>query len=512
MSRIPIVKIIQNFGFLTVSRVLSDLITFVLFVVLSRYFGQEGIGQYAFAMAFAGFFAMFADFGLYGLSVRVMSRATGSIPDAFSRFIALRGFMALVVLVILLASLPFLPFSGASKPIIGVVGTYVILKRLNEGMASLFVAREETHVEAALEISFRTAAALIGTLVVVNGGDLITAVSVLPALAAVQLIATYGVVCSRYGRPCLVPGWTESWQTLREAVPFALSGFSFQIYSRLDILMLGLMLSEAVVGIFSIARRIIDTLLFIPYNAALAITPLACKLYAGQEEDFRILYQRSIGLASLVGLPAAAGVWLIAPGVIRLIFGEAFVESVAVLRLLAVLLLLAFLNRTVGVFLMASNREGTRAKSQGVACGVNLAANLLLIPGFGAVGAAAATLMSDFVVLVLYMTGVKDLVGWPRVSSRLAIGALGVTAFCLPFATLDVSTAIVIPVSILIYAATLLAFAETRQNEVHMLLELLKGLRKIAFPSSSGDDAMTAGSAEREGKSPSGSVAQTQVE
>ena len=70
--------ILDNAGTLTISRIASDLFTFAFFVVLSRIFGQEGIGQYSFAMALTGFFGLFGDFGLYNLSVKEISRGASS--------------------------------------------------------------------------------------------------------------------------------------------------------------------------------------------------------------------------------------------------------------------------------------------------------------------------------------------------------------------------------------------------------------------------------------------------
>ena len=57
-------NIMRNFGFLTVGKTVGDCFTFLMFVIISRAYGQEGIGQYSFAIAFTGFFAIFADFGL----------------------------------------------------------------------------------------------------------------------------------------------------------------------------------------------------------------------------------------------------------------------------------------------------------------------------------------------------------------------------------------------------------------------------------------------------------------
>ena len=84
------VRILQNFGFLTAGKTLGDVFTFFLYVTLSRAFGQEGIGQYAFAMALTGFFAVGASFGLYNFSIKELSRRTGPLGVHYSEIFSLR--------------------------------------------------------------------------------------------------------------------------------------------------------------------------------------------------------------------------------------------------------------------------------------------------------------------------------------------------------------------------------------------------------------------------------------
>ena len=75
--------IFRNFSSLALGKVLGDACTFVFFVVVSREFGREGIGLYSFAIAFTAFFAAFAEFGLYQLTVREVSRRRAEdSPDA----------------------------------------------------------------------------------------------------------------------------------------------------------------------------------------------------------------------------------------------------------------------------------------------------------------------------------------------------------------------------------------------------------------------------------------------
>lgn len=82
--------IFRNFSFLIVGKTLGDVFTFIFFVLLSRAFGQEGIGQYSFAMALAGFFWVFAEFGLYNLSIKEMSRHTGDLGEYYGGIFSLR--------------------------------------------------------------------------------------------------------------------------------------------------------------------------------------------------------------------------------------------------------------------------------------------------------------------------------------------------------------------------------------------------------------------------------------
>ena len=123
-------KIIGNFFFLTTGKTIGDFFTFILFVVISRLFGQEGTGQYSFAVAFTGFFVVFADFGLYGFAIKELSQHIGSFQAEYGRLWILRVTLSLGVLFALVVSSPFLPFSKDTKLIIVIIGVYQLMQRL----------------------------------------------------------------------------------------------------------------------------------------------------------------------------------------------------------------------------------------------------------------------------------------------------------------------------------------------------------------------------------------------
>ncbi len=471
-------KVLRNFSSLTMGKTLGDAFTFLLFIVLSRTFGQDGIGQYSFAMALTCFFSVFAEFGLYNLSVKEISRHTGSPGpgEYYGGIFSLRLILSVVVLGLLLLMITFLSFSRETKLIILLIGVYQIVYTLVDGFVAVLVAREDMHLAGLLEFLLKMFIALGGSAVIMAGGGLVTALATFPSVTFVFLLVVYGIVYKKYGRVRLVMSWSYLIHTLRKAVPYAITEIMLRISTRIDVVFLGFILGAAAAGVYNAAYRLVFFLIMISYFIGLALFPLASRLYANSRKELEMLYHKSLCLIVLVGLPAASGVWLVAPDIINLIFGEDFAESALVLRYLAWLVFLAFIKSIMEVFLTSCDRQTERARSQWRATMVNVFGNVLLIPTIGIMGAAIATLISETLLVILFTVQLKNIFGWPRIGSRLMMGCFATAVFCLFFVFFSsLSLGVVIPVSVFIYTGTLYMFKEVRINEFSMLMSLLKG-------------------------------------
>ncbi len=468
-------RIFRNFSFLASGKTLGDLFTFLLFVALSRAYGQEGIGRYSFAVAFTGMFTVIADFGLYGYSIKDLSRLDGPLGKPFGRFYTLRGFLSAGVLIILLLTIPFLPFPAETKRIIALVGAYQIFLRLAEGLGALFITREETHISGGLDAALRLATMLAGLAVIASGGPLVLVIAAMPILASVQIIVAYGLVTRKYGRPEIVLDPAVLKTTFREALPFAFSLILYQLYSRIDVVFLGFFSGEAASGIYNVAYRIVFLVLFIPHFAAVSIFPLASRLFVESREKLSKLYVKALRMCALTGIPAAAGIWLLAPGLIRVIYGDAFVESAEVLRYLAWLVVIFFISRMLVTILTSCDLQATATRMQWITAGVNVAGNLILIPRFGVKGAAAATLISESLLAILLLSRIRPLLGPSRLLSRFVIGGVGAAAFAIPFSIWGPAHLLIaIPASAVIYGAVIYLVPTTRRDEWNLLTGLLR--------------------------------------
>jgi O-antigen/teichoic acid export membrane protein len=148
------------------------------------------------------------------------------------------------------------------------------------------------------------------------------------------------------------------------------------------------------VGIYNAAFRIVEALRMIP-AAVLAVT--FASLCASQ--DLRMV-QRLTAMLLAGGLALCAALYVTAPTVLQMLYGDRFVEATSALRLLSAALPLFFANYALTHQVIAWDGQRAYLGITATALVVNLAANSLLIPGGAMVGAAISTLLTEVVVTV----------------------------------------------------------------------------------------------------------------
>lgn len=464
-------SIIKNFSYLSIGKISGDLLSYILFVYISRIYSIEGAGQYSFAFALTGFFSIFAEFGLHNIVVKELGRSNDNIGSQYSRYFSARLMLTFVSVVVLLLITPFLPLSNETKWIICLIGAYRLIYTLTDGFMSVFIAKGETLIVAFLEVSVRALATLFGVLMIVSGVDIIYTLAILPLVGSLQFILAYQLLSTKYGKPTICFSYKIIIATLKESFPYATSNFLQQITARIDIVLLGFIIGAVAAGIYNAAYRLLFLVIILPYFAGLVLLPVASKLFIDSREGFQYYYAQSLGAIILIGLPIAVGLWLMAENLIILIYGDAFQDSILILRILSASILFLFVSHILGIFLMASDRQIQKARSHWVVAIFNILANIVFIPIFGIHGAAATTVMTEILLVALFLRQMSVVTGMPDLRKKIAIAALGSLLFCLIFSAYpNLPMFIVIPGSILIYGLTLILFRETRNIELLSLI------------------------------------------
>jgi O-antigen/teichoic acid export membrane protein len=155
---------------------------------------------------------------------------------------------------------------------------------------------------------------------------------------------------------------------------------------------------------YSVAFAAANAATQIPQGLAAVLAPAVAHLFgAGATARIRSGFGRAARLLLLVSLPLAAGVAVVGPTLVEVVYGDAYRRAGTVLVVLAAVLPLLPLYFLATSLLHAMGRARVVLLLSVVATVVNLVLDVVLIPGGGAVGAAAANVAAQASAGVLLM-------------------------------------------------------------------------------------------------------------
>jgi O-antigen/teichoic acid export membrane protein len=231
---------------------------------------------------------------------------------------------------------------------------------------------------------------------VLTGGSLRSVLLGYIIANVVTLCLTATLVHSHFGAVQLTRPTGKTWRLARGAAPFGALTVIGLLHSKADTLMLYALSSSTVVATYESAYKLLEVSRFLIRPAVTVFFPI-CAALAAREKwgDFEITYRRLLAAAGSAGTVVAALVISLAGVVIPLVWGSRYLEAVPVLRVLYLAVPILYLQ-TVVLFIAGSlHLEGTALKATFSALAANVALNLVAIPRWGALGAAATTLVTE---------------------------------------------------------------------------------------------------------------------
>jgi O-antigen/teichoic acid export membrane protein len=181
---------------------------------------------------------------------------------------------------------------------------------------------------------------------------------------------------------------------LSQSWPLIISSFGSVIYLKIDQLMLAQMTTDASVGIYSVAVRLSEVWYFIPMAIATSFFPSLLKTREQGIEIYHSKLQKVYDLLVYAALILAIPITFLATPVIKILYGNAYEESGLILSIHIWASVFIFMRALLSKWLIAENMFIFSLVTHASGAIINILFNLLLIPKFGGVGAAIATLIS----------------------------------------------------------------------------------------------------------------------
>jgi PST family polysaccharide transporter len=217
----------------------------------------------------------------------------------------------------------------------------------------------------------------------------------------------------------------EGKRLLAGAWPLAVAGLSVMLYMRIDQVMLGQILGDSAVGIFSAAVRISECWYFVPMAVLAAISPTLTASYRDAGIDYQQKLLVFIRLMLILSVAVAAIFTALAKPIIVFLYGNHYEGAAAVLAIHAWSGIFASLGVASGPWFLNSGMTKTRMVHTLLGALANIGLNSYMIPRFGPVGSAFSTLVS-YSLAGFWLNGLSSHT-WPifRLQLRAVFPSIG---------------------------------------------------------------------------------------
>ncbi|MFH7244820.1 MAG: flippase [Spirulina sp.] len=395
-------KVFSNLGWLFADRFLQMGTALFIGLWTARYLGPEQFGSLNYAISFAALFGIIVNLGLDSIVVRDIVR----FPDLKLEIL---GTAFILQIVGGIASIPI------------IVGLNQVMRPNDPLMQWLVLIASISGTFNAFNIIsfwFQSQIDSKYTVFVKNGAYLFTAavrlvliaiqaplIAFAIALAGEMMLSGIGLVIVYQQREKNLQKWAWSYrrakELLRDSFPMMITGAVITIYMRTDSIMLGQMVGDQAVGLYTAVMKLAEMWYFVPAAITSTVFPIIIKLKENNEKVYYKRAQQLFTLMAFLSYLVAVPVSIFSNQLIVLFYGQEYAEGGIILAVYVWAGLFVSLGVARGPWMVAGDLLNFRAFAGVLGAITNIILNWILIPKIGIMGATIATIFSQFIASYL---------------------------------------------------------------------------------------------------------------
>ena len=459
--------------------------TLVLVVSLPRYLGDTNLGKLTFATAYTELFALFLGLGTFTYLIKEIAGDREKLASYTFNALAMRLPMSLLVSLAMVAGVNLLHYPASTKAIVYILCVLATVSSMNGVLGASLQGVQNMRRLSIAGITEKVVLVTVGVALLVGGQGVIV-YALVALLGSVAGLAVNGAYFVKHLKKTPFRLDLRLWRKIFVGgLPFLIWDMALTVYIRIDIILLSFLASEAVIGWYGAAIRIIAVPVFLPQVVTMAALPALSASIGRASETFHSLARRSLNVVVLAAIPIGLGLFATADKVIGLFhYPDDFANSVPLLAILALAIPLLSTGMVLGMVLIALNRQRAWSLVAVTAACLNPALNLFMIPYFqsqhgnGAIGAAIVSVITE-----VYMTAMalllmpKGILGLSNLWFALKCLAAGLAMVVVIRLLYQQNIVLIVPVAAFTYGLVCLALRALTFEEIGTLWGFLRDYR-----------------------------------
>lgn len=393
-------KTVKNAGWIIGGRLTNKVLSFLVGILTARYLGPGDFGLINYAAAYITFFASLSNLGISSVIIKNFVDHPEEEGEAIGTTILLRVLSSCLSAVMIVGIVSIVDREEPTTILVVFLSSIGLIFQSFDILKQWFQARLQSKYAAIATVISYIAVSAYKIWLLVTGKSVAwfaVSTSVDYLVVAVCLLYAY----RKNSGPHFSFSKRKAGELLQASSGFIISGLMISVYASTDKLMLKHMLDGASVAYYSLAVSLSTVWTFLLQAVIDSVYPSILQSYDKDREHFN---RRNRQLYALVIYGAAAvslTICLLAKPIVMILYGEAYMPSVVPLRIVSWYTAFSYLGVARNAWIVCENAQKYLMYLYAGAALINVVLNALLIPVWGASGAAAASLVTQIATAVV---------------------------------------------------------------------------------------------------------------
>jgi PST family polysaccharide transporter len=396
-------QVIGNTSWLLADRIFQLGLALVVGIWVARYLQPKDYGLLTYAMTFVSLFGAIAQLGLGTIVIRDIARDPSCKDETLGTAFVLQLIGGILTLLLTVGTISLLkPNEILMHWLVGIVAAGTIFQAFRTPDYWFQSQLQAKYIVVANNLVSVVYAALRIVLIRLQTTVIAFAWAGLAeaALRGLAMVVAYRI----NGNP--IRAWRCSLlrakTLLQESWPLVLSGLAVYVYSKIDQVMLGSMLSDTTeLGYYSVAVKLSELFDFLPMLIYQSVFPKLSSLKEKNPEDYINKFQIYFDVMALFWILVAVPVSFLSPYIVNILYGKSYAASAPILSIYVWAQFGSNFGVARSAYLAVEGKLQYSLYLSVIGALTNIAINYILIPKLGAIGATLATLITYFFVIVL---------------------------------------------------------------------------------------------------------------
>jgi len=394
-------KYFLNTGWMFIARIATFITSFLTTAIIARYLGPENLGKLDYAQSYVAILSVLASLGIDQVLFRDLIANPEKENDLLGTAIISKVFFGSLAFIIAVGSSFFIAQDSILTVLVAIIAFSFIIGPIGT-VGIFFNAQVKAKFGSQITIFLAFFLTLLKLLIVFSGKGIIFFAIVLLLESLISAGWSMYIYVHRFHkRP-------NQWrfhldifkQLMKDSWPLLVAGFSGYIYAKIDQVLILHYFDSAAVGIYGAAVKLTQIWAFLPglligslFPAIVNAKKTSLSLYA---KRFKLLSAVSVSSMIVIAIP----LFIFAPFVIDLVFGDSFSASSSILRIYLWVSIAITLVVLAQQYLITENLSKIFLYSGLIGASSNVLLNIILIPAFGLSGSAWGTMISYLMVVI----------------------------------------------------------------------------------------------------------------